>query len=223
MYQVPFGHTDLASNPERRCPCLLLLDTSGSMAGNRIIQLNAGVQTFLQTLRADSLKMQRVEIGAVTFGPVQTHEFHTADQFNPPLLQASGDTPMGEAIIAGLDMLEARKAQYRQAAVSYYRPWVWLITDGGPTDDQQVLQQAIARVHDGDSEARKSFLFFAVGVQGANLQVLSQICSPDRPPQKLEGLNFKEMFMWLSSSLGSVVRSKPNEKVALSRIGWAEV
>ena len=87
--------------------------------------------------------MQRVEIGAVTFGPIQIHDFHTADQFNPLLLQASGDTPMGEAIMTGLDMLEARKAQYKQAGVSYYRPWVWLITDGGPTDPwQQVARRA---------------------------------------------------------------------------------
>ena len=220
MYQVPFGAPDLASNPERRCPCLLLLDTSTSMRGSRITQLNTGIHSFMQSLRADPIKMQRVEIGAVTFGPIQTHDFHTADQFNPPLLQASGDTPMGEAIMTGLDMLEARKAQYKQAGVSYYRPWVWLITDGGPTDP---WQQAAARVHDGDSDARKSFLFFAVGVQGADTQTLSQICSPGRPPVQLEGLNFAEMFEWLSSSLGNVARSKPDEKVALPRLGWAEV
>ena len=46
--QISFEHKndDFASNPEPRCPCLLLLDVSGSMRGHPIDELNAGLNTF---------------------------------------------------------------------------------------------------------------------------------------------------------------------------------
>ena len=40
--QIPFEFPDLVSNPEPRCPCLLLLDTSGSMSGRPLAELNEG-------------------------------------------------------------------------------------------------------------------------------------------------------------------------------------
>ena len=165
---------------------------------------------------------QRVEIGVVTFGPVQVQGgFQTADLFSPPTLEANGDTPLGAAIEQGLDMLEARKRAYREAGVSYYRPWVFLITDGAPTDS---WRNAAARVREGDSPKRKAFSFFAVGVEGADMQTLAHICSPDRPPLKLKGLSFRELFTWLSSSLGGVAKSQPGQSVALPPpTGWSSV
>ena len=67
----------------------------------------------------------------------------------------------------------------------------------------------------GDSPKRKAFSFFAVGVEGADMQTLAHICSPDRPPLKLKGLSFRELFTWLSSSLGGVAKSQPGQSVAL--------
>jgi uncharacterized protein YegL len=220
MYQVPFGFPDLVSNPEPRCPCLLLLDTSTSMAGQAIAELNTGLQSFKGDLNADRLAMQRVELAIITFGPVQVHaEFRTADGFEPPVLHASGATPIGEAIMRGLDMLETRKRDYKQAGVSYFRPWVFLITDGSPTDEWRAAAQ---RVQAG--EKSKALSFFAVGVNGADMRTLGQICSPDRQPLSLDGLHFRELFRWLSSSLGGVAKSRPGELVALpTPSGWASV
>jgi uncharacterized protein YegL len=148
-------------------------------------------------------------------------DFQTADLFQPPTLSTTGDTPMGAAIAQGLEMLEARKAVYRQAGVSYYRPWVFLITDGSPTDR---WQHAATLVRAGDSSERKAFSFFAVGVEGADMTKLTAICSPNRPPIKLKGLSFRELFSWLSSSLGGVARSQPGQQVALpAPSGWSSV
>src|SRR5437016_4659290 len=97
--QVPFGTDSFADNPEPRCPCLLLLDTSGSMAGSPITELNGGLIEFRDELTADPLAMKRVEVALITFGPVRIESsFHTAPNFFPPNLHASGDTPMGAAI-----------------------------------------------------------------------------------------------------------------------------
>jgi uncharacterized protein YegL len=220
--QIPFAYPDLVANPEPRCPCLLLLDTSGSMRGSPIDQLNQGLQVFKQELASDDMAMQRVEVAVITFGPVRViSDFQTADVFQAPSLSPTGDTPMGAAIVQGLEMLEARKSMYKQAGVSYYRPWVFMITDGAPTDS---WQHAATMVRAGDSQERKAFSFFAVAVEGADMTKLSAICSPNRPPMKLKGLSFRELFSWLSSSLGGVARSQPGQLVALpAPTGWSSV
>jgi uncharacterized protein YegL len=110
----PFGPGEFVDNPEPRCPCLLLLDSSGSMQGEPIRELNQGIAAFHRELLDDELAAKRVELGLVSFGPVRVvSDFQSVDRFQPPTLTAGSDTPLGKAILQGLDMLRRRKDAYR--------------------------------------------------------------------------------------------------------------
>lgn len=216
--QIPFGTDSFADNPEPRCPCLLLLDTSQSMMGPPIAALNSALLGLKNDLASDSLAMKRVEIGVISFGPVYVHNnFHAASNFIPPTLSASGETPMGAAIKKGLEMVRRRKDEYRANGISFYRPWIFLITDGAPTDE---WASAASLIREG--EASKSFAFFAVGVAGANMEILRQLSL--REPLMLQGLKFRELFLWLSNSMKTVSHSAPDITVAIdSPEGWAQL
>src|SRR5947207_15921987 len=84
--QIPFDHPELVANPEPRCACLLLLDTSGSMQGKPIAELNAGLVTLKDELMADTMAVQRVQIAVVSFGPVRVQsDFQSPAIWTPPL------------------------------------------------------------------------------------------------------------------------------------------
>mgnify|MGYP000882925744 FL=1 len=223
--QTPFGMdfsvAEFADNPEPRCPCMLLLDNSWSMNGAPIAELNEGLAVFKEELLADSLAAKRVEIAIVSFGPVQVvNSFQTAEHFTPPRLTAQKDTPMGLAITQGIELLDQRKALYREQGIPFFRPWVFLITDGTPTDDWKTAALEVRK-----GEESRAFAFFAVGVEGANLDILQQISI--RQPLRLRGLRFRELFQWLSNSMRSVSRSVPGTEVPLKNPtgpeGWATV
>jgi uncharacterized protein YegL len=210
---------EFAENPEPRCPCVLLLDTSSSMQGSSIDALNQGLRTFKNELTKDPLASRRVEVAVVTFdSEVKViQDFVVADQFQPPTLTAQGLTYMGHGIHKALDIIQARKVQYRTNGITYYRPWVFLLTDGAPQGEpEDVVARAAQRLK--DDEAHKRMAFFAVGVEGADMVRLSQIAV--RTPVKLLGLNFGEMFVWLSRSTQAVARAEADGEVALPPLGW---
>ena len=213
---------EFAENPEPRCPCVLLLDTSSSMRGAPIAALNEGLRAFRDDLMQDALALQRVEVAVVTFDShVQlVQDFVTVDQFDPPILTAQGYTHMGAAIHQALDMVQARKEQYRANGVAYYRPWVFMMTDGEPQDEpNEVVEQAAQRLK--ADEVQKRVAFFAVGVEKANMARLTTIA--ERTPIKLKGLNFVDMFVWLSASMQAVAQSQPDDQLALPPPEWGTV
>ena len=216
------------ANPQHpHCATVLLLDTSASMAGDKIRQLNEGLRFFKDDVMSDDLARKRVEVAVVTFGgTVQiAHDFTGIDTFDPAPARADGGTPMGEAILRGIELLRDRKQGFKQAGVDYYRPWIFLITDGEPTDvgpGDPMWNRVVRAVHAGD--AAGEFVFFAVGVEPADMDVLAMIAPGGRPPMRLRPGRFKELFAWLSASQRRVSASRVGEQLALpAPSGWAQI
>lgn len=163
--------------------------------------------------------MKRVEVAIITFGPVRiVQDFTTPDRLQPMTLTAEADTPIGAAVERAMSLLRERKDLLRKNGIKLFRPWIFLMTDGEPTDNWQHVPQIIRA-----GEENKSFSFFALSVNKADFGVLKQIAV--REPMKLGGGRFREFFLWLSASLKTVSRSTPGDKVPIpdyKPYGWAD-
>lgn len=243
MYeQMPYGDKknekryeliEFVENPEPRCPYIILVDSSGSMEDEPIAELNEGLRTFKKELLRNELASKRVELGVISFDTTArnlTDGFVSPRDYEPVDIEVGGVTKMCDAIKLAYALIETRKQQYKTAGVSYYRPWIVLITDGSPTDsegncldyDSEEFLETVNLVHKGVEE--KKFSFFSIGVgEYVDMEALSMISTPNRPPKKLDGMKFSELFKWLSDSATSRSSSTIGEKVALpSTDGWAE-
>jgi uncharacterized protein YegL len=179
------------------------------MSGAPIAALNDAVRSLKVDLQQDDLCRRRLELGVICFGGVVKvlQPLASLDQFEPDELVAEGTTPMGQAIDIAVQMIKARKAEYRTNGIPYFRPWILLITDGEPTDSWHPAAQLVRA-----EIAAKGLVFFAVGVADANMAVLRRIT--DRV-MKLDGFRFRELMQWLSHSQRSISSSRHGDQVAL--------
>jgi uncharacterized protein YegL len=222
---------DYGGNANQRTPCVLILDASGSMntsgsgGKTRIQELNEGIKTLEQALKNDDAAISRVQLGIVSVGgPSNSAEvlmdWTDVENFEAFPLTADGTTPLGTGVRLGLQMIETVKTDLRENGINYTRPWMMIITDGEPTDDSSEWAQAVTECK--QAEANKKVEVFTIAVEGANLGTLSQLSI--RPPVKLDGVKFNELFLWLSSSLSAASRSRPGDNLSLPSIDpWRNV
>jgi len=216
---------DYLSNASQRTPCVLVLDASMSMDGEAIKQLNEGLKALEFSLKEDITARMRVQLSIVRVGGPGTPEgacllqnWTDAADFEAFDLATDGLTPLGAGMKMALNLIEEQKNQYRENSIDFTRPWIFLITDGMPTDEnwQQVAKDC------KQAEADKKCMIFPIGVNNADTELLSLFSAT--LPKKIAGLKFIELFQWLSASLGSASRSAPGETVQVAPIdAWAAI
>ena len=200
------------NNPAPRCPVILLLDTSGSMYGAPINELNLGLKQFIRETAEDEAAGRSVELEVITFD----NRANVAMPFtpigdverDPAPLTAEGCTSMGAGLALATQHLYDRRQLYRQNGVSCYRPWVILMTDGGPNDAWEVEADKMRRL----GEAGKiQYIGIEIG-DSADHNTMCRILPAQPGPIKLKGLRFKQFFRWLTDSLKSVSTSAVSDQ-----------
>lgn len=201
-------HVEFADNVNERTPCVLVLDCSGSMRGEPIKQLNAGLEALEKELKEDIDASSRVQILIIkAFGKDETEisaDWTDAMNFNAPVMEAGGLTPLGKAMELALKKIEDQKCLYDSWGVTSKRPWIFLISDGEPTDYGWEKSAKLCRY----AQKNKKVVIHAIGTQGANLDKLSKFSL--LPPKRLTGLKFTEFFLWLSRSVSCISKAAPN-------------
>ena len=209
-------------NYEQKCLCILVLDTSSSMDGQPINELNNGLQEFYRAIQRDEVASERLEIAIITFDSNVNValEPQLIDNFDMPRLRTTGSTQLVDGVRLGIEKIEKRKEWYKETGQPYYRPIMVLITDGEPDYDQDIDGLSI----DVDNAVNeKKLTFFGLGVRGYNHKKLAQICPVLSPPLPLDGYKFEDFFKWLSNSI-SVITSTHEGEINLPPIsGWTQM
>ena len=206
---------DIMNPGAKHIACVLLVDTSTSMSGAAIDELNEGLRAFGEALMSDAQASGAADVCIINFNTEVTVEvpFSSAVDYVAPTLSAGGLTALNEAIITGLDAIEQQKATYRQLGVDYYKPWLFLLTDGSATDTEF---DADAHQRLAEALANRKVNFFPMGIGAdADIQALkSYTANGNGPVLKAEKNNFKEAFVWLSNSMAVPLNSQVGEKTA---------
>ncbi|CCF80715.1 conserved hypothetical protein containing Von Willebrand factor, type A domain [Helicobacter bizzozeronii CCUG 35545] len=203
---------ELADNPTKRVPVCLCLDTSSSMSGAPIGEVNQGVDLFYEAVNDHPIAKQAADVCIVTFGNSGVDLVQDFQSIRDE------SAPSFAAVNEALDRLEERKKEYKDSGTEYFQPWLVIITDGEPTDD---ISSASRR--SSDLANNKKLSIFPIIVEGGDANILGQF-SPLRRPVKLKGLNFKEFFKWLAASIAVVSQSRPGQKVSMPPMDdWAEM
>jgi uncharacterized protein YegL len=216
MSQPIIPDVQLVDNSEQRTPLVLVLDCSGSMDGAPIQQLNQGLKLLEQELKGDAIAAKRVRLLVVKFGANDEAEvvgdWIDAMEFAAPTLEASGTTPTGLAVDLALTKIEEEKQRFKQAGVAYTRPWLFLMSDGQPTD---AFEGAAERCRQAEKGNKVAVFPIAVGAE-ANQATLGTFSNRGQVVVKcLDGLKFRELFLWLSASMKVVSQSRPGGQVQL--------
>ena len=213
-------------NYEQKCLCVLVLDTSGSMnADNAIGQLNQGLQTFKSQIMNDETARDRLEIAIVSFNSEIKVELQPSliSEIEMPTLKASGQTQLVRAIEEAQQVIKDRKDYYKSKGLTYYRPWIVVMTDGDPYPANQDIDGIAQKIQE-DADAKK-YVFFMIGVGNeVHDDVLSKLTTSQFPAMRMDAVNFAEFFQWLSASATVVVNSDDltDSNVSIPQPTWAQ-
>lgn len=211
--EVPGGGISAPGEPHMAC--VLLLDTSGSMYGDAIDSLNRAINDFKEQTSIDELAQKRVDIAIIEFNDTArvVQDFTPLSQMQSVTLSASGCTAMGAGINLAIDKVKERNRFYNSMGTPCFKPWIFMITDGAPTDD---IESARQRIIDEESKGTHGKLkFWAVGVPGYSKETLTSLT---KRCIALNEANFNGIFNWLSESMVTISVSRVDENPQLSNL-----
>ncbi|NLO39837.1 MAG: VWA domain-containing protein [Ruminiclostridium sp.] len=198
-----------ASVNDQHLACVLLLDVSSSMQNNNAIgKLNNAIVAFKEQCLQDDALRRGLDIAIVAFASEVNilQEFTPITEMITPVLEANGQTSMGAGLATAVDMLERRKAQYKEIGIPYHRPWIFMISDGAPNDDYAPAFNRVCEL-----QQNKKLELWAVGVPGYQKEILTALTM--RVIELDDNLKFASLFEWLSNSLSTKSRSNPGDIV----------
>ena len=213
-----------AQNLEQKCLCVLVLDVSGSMRGDKLNSLNQGVRDFFTQIQtADGVPeslIDQLEIVIMQYDEeikiLRDPKLLEDGELPPTLTERGSVTETVIAIEEAIKLVEDRKAFYKSTGQSYYRPWIIVMTDGEPYGnkasdaDIEAISQRVKQ-----ETSSKKYMIMGIGVgSDANMEVLKRMTAGRA--MALQGLKFGAFFEWLSNSLSVVASSKEGDKIDIS-------
>ena len=182
----------------RRLPVYLLLDTSGSMHGEPIEAVKTGVQTLVSTLRQDPYALETAYLSVITFDSKaqQVIPLTELPSFQIPSITASGVTELGEALELLADCIDREVTKTTQEVKGDWKPLVFIMTDGSPTDD---WKKGLAKLN----LKRLGIIVACAAGHAADTSVLKQITEAVVKLDAADSSAIKAFFRWVSDSIST--------------------
>lgn len=200
----------------RRLPVYLLLDTSGSMTGEPIEAVKNGVQVMVSSLRQNPQAIETAFLSVITFDSSAKQIIPLTDlgSFQMVDIKATGTTALGDALKLVSNCIDKEVAKTSTETKGDWKPLVFIMTDGIPTDDWQ----------SGLNEFRKSKTAYTVACaagSGANTSILKQITDNVLSLDTADTQSIAKFFAWVTASIG--VSSTKVEDAGKEVIGLNEL
>ena len=198
---------------EPHMACIILIDTSDSMAGYPISSINKALQRLIAKIRMDEQASRRVDIAVVGYS---TDAYVIADftpiaQIEEPFsFSAGGMTAMGAGIDLAVDMLYDRRDFYESMGTPVYRPWIFMVSCSSPTDDTDYAAYRI--LYEETRDSSDNLRFFALGAGYYDKTALLKITNR---VMELTDEDFESIFSWIGDSILRVSASLAGEEAKL--------
>lgn len=182
----------------RRLPVYLLLDVSGSMTGEPIEAVKNGVQMMQSALRKDPYALESAYISVITFESQvnQVVPLTEVAQFQPPSLVASGATALGAALSEVVRCAEREVAKSTREQKGDWKPLVFIMTDGSPTDN---VEPGIAEFN----KYKWGIVVACAAGPRADQSVLLRLTENVVTLDTADSTTIAAFFKWVSSSISA--------------------